>query len=120
MTRVGALPERIDLIRRDLSARDGRNNEAPADSVPFAALPARVDIRQEAEDITNRDQRVETATVIFPASWDGLDTKLVASDAIRFPAGAGNVFECIGDAIEARDHAGRLDHYELTARRIVG
>lgn len=117
MTRVGALPERVDLLRRDTSGRDGRNNEVAVVATTLAGIPARVDIRQESEDINNRDRKTETATVIIPAQWHGTDLGLDAHDALIFED---NVYELIGDAIEARDHAGRLDHYELTARRITG
>lgn len=117
MTRVGAMPHRIDLIRRDLTARDGRNNEAPVDLEPLVDIPARIDIHLENEVIENRDRRIETASAVIPGQWNGVELDLDSTAAIVWE---GKEYELIGGAIRASDHAGRLDHFEITARRIIG
>lgn len=117
MTRVGAMPHRIDLIPRDLTGRNERNNEVRSDEGELADVPARVDILHEAEDIADRDRKTERATVVIPYYWRGQVLDLDSVDAFRF---AGNVYELIGQAIKEDDHAGRPDHFELAGLRIVG
>lgn len=117
MTRVGAMPHRVDLIPRDLTGRNARNNEVPANEAELADVPARVDILHETEDIGDRQRKIERATVVIPHHWHGRDLDLDSVDAFRFN---GNIYELIGEAIKADDHAGRADHYELIAQRITG
>lgn len=117
MTRVGAMPHRVDLIFRDLTGRNARNNEAPVDEPELNDVPARVDILHETEDIAGRDRSIERATAVIPHFWDGRTLELDSFDAFRFN---GHVYELTGQAIKADDHAGRPDHYELAAQRIIG
>lgn len=117
MTRVGAMPHRVDLIPRDLTGRNARNNEVAVDEAELEDVPARVDILHETETIADRDRSIERATVVIPYFWAGHLLELDSFDAFRFN---GHVYELTGQAIKADDHAGRPDHYELAAQRIIG
>lgn len=117
MTRVGAMPHRIDLLPRSTTDRNARNNEVNTAGTELADVPARVDILHADEDIVDRERKIERAVVIIPAQWHGTTLDLDSVDAIRF---SGNVYELIGEAIKADDHAGRPDHYELEVKRITG
>lgn len=118
MTRAGALPHRVDLLPRDLTGRDARNNEAPAAAPELTNIPARVDTPDTSEDTLDRDRRLDRIIVTIPAYWPrGVELNLDSSGAIRY---RGNVYELTGPAARSDDHAGRPDHYELEAERIVG
>jgi hypothetical protein len=111
------MPQRLTLRRMTTSGTDDRNNSHRALERSISEVPARADIDAELEDIEGRDRYVETLSAVIPPTWGGLDLNLDAHDEAVF---AGNTFELVGNATPVTDHAGRLLHYELEARRIVG
>lgn len=117
MTRRGALPENVDLRRMTFTGTDTRNNALRVVDKVITNVPARVDVHAELEVIADRDRKLERITAVIPAQWGGATLDLDAHDEILFN---NRLYELDGDAILAPDHAGRTDHYELNAYRVVG
>ena len=117
MTRVGAMPHRIELVPRSITERDDRNNEAVVDLEHLTGIPARVDIIKETEDTDDRDAQTERITAVIPVHWRGVELGRQAYEALVFN---GRTYELTGETDLRSDHAGRRDHLELAAKRVVG
>lgn len=118
MTRVGAMPHRITLIPRTVNTRDAiRNNEVLVDGEPLTGIPARVDVTKELEDNEGRDRGIEHITAVIPVHWHGIELARQSYEALEWN---GNTYELDGETVLGSDHAGRRDHLELEAKRVVG
>lgn len=117
MTRRGALGERLDLIPRTLDERDARGNEVPAAGEPITGVPASVELTKSTEDTDDRNAQTVELTATIPVRWRGAELALDSFEAVVY---RGDTYELVGPTLELNDHAGRRDHLELTARRIVG
>jgi hypothetical protein len=117
MTRTGALPHRVTIIRRTVTGRDGRGNDTITDTIVAAGVPARVDEVLEVEDVRDRDRLETNYQVDLPRSWGGIDLDLDPRDELIF---GGLTLRLRGPANVVSDHAGRDSHVELDAFRVVG
>ena len=117
MTRTGALPHRITIVRRTVTGRDGRGNDTIEVTSTVAGVPARVDEVLEVEDVRDRDRLETNYQVTLPRIWGGADLDLDPRDELIF---GGLTLRLRGPANVVADHAGRSDHVELDAFRVVG